>query len=123
MQDIEKRKQELKREIEELQEELDHSFEEARGDLSTRLKPKNLIREYPLASLGIVAAAGFLLGKGADESETDKDQTTKSSKAKSDDSGKFGSHIWSELKRSATKRAVRMLMRYIDSALSPPDRR
>lgn len=123
MQDIEKRKQELKREIEELQEELDHSFEEARTDLSTRLKPRNIIRDYPLTSLGVVAAAGFLLGKGTDESDSEQNQGTKRSKAKSADSENFGSHIWSELKRSATKRGVRILMRYIDSALSPPDRR
>jgi hypothetical protein len=120
-QDIEQRKQELKREIEELQQEIDHSIEEARTDLSSRLKPRKLINDYPLTSLGIIAAAGFWFGKSTGETNPEKDrESTKSTSGESRSNG-FGSHIWSELKRSATKRAVRILMQYVDDALAPDD--
>lgn len=118
---IEQRKEKLKQEIRELQDELDESIHEARDDLSHRLKPRNLIREYPLTSIGITFLAGLLIGPRGNDSESNKTADRKSS-SRGESSNGVGSHIWSEVKRSASKRAVRLLMEYLDDIIAARSR-
>lgn len=118
---IEQRKEKLKQEIRELQGELDESINEARDDLSHRLKPRNLIREYPLTSIGITFIAGLLIGPRGNDSGSEK-KADRKSYAKGKSSNGVGSHIWSEIKRSASKRAVRLLMEYLDDIIAAKSR-
>jgi predicted transcriptional regulator len=114
---IRKRKEKLKQEIRELQDELDESIHEARDDLSTRLKPRNLIREYPLTSVGLTFLAGFLLGPRDNDSGSSKTVKRKSSTDRGSSNG-VSAHMWSEIKRSVSKRAVRLLMEYLDDIIA-----
>ncbi len=119
--DIQQRKEELKQEIQELQKELDENIHEARDDLSTRLKPRNLIKEYPLTSVGLTFLVGCLLGgSGGDSSSSDQPERNETRKKRSSTSSSNGleSHLWSEIKRSASKKAVRLLMDYLDDIIA-----
>lgn len=109
--DIEKRKKELQDELKRIQNELDHSIDEVRVDVSSRLDPKTLIKKYPLSSVGVSLLLGFLAGKGSGKGE--------SSTLPRSEENKLGSMIWDEFKSSATKKAIRVLFNYIDDILEP----
>lgn len=111
--DIEKRKKELQDELKRIQKELDHSIDEVRVDVSSKLDPKTLIKKYPLSSVGVSLLLGFLAGKGSGRGESSSRPRSRS------DGNKLGSMIWDELKSSATKKAIRVLFNYIDDILEP----
>lgn len=104
--DIEQRKKQLEAELQEIQQELDTSFDEVRLDVTSRLKPRNLIKKYPLQSVGISALLGFLIGK-----------KPSSSKNSSKSSESLSTVVLKELKGMATKKAVNFLFDYLDSVI------
>ncbi|MGM0588613.1 MAG: hypothetical protein ACQETE_09385 [Bacteroidota bacterium] len=104
---IEERKKEIESELDQIQQELDHSFDEMREDVTRQFEPKEIIKRHPLTSVGVSVLAGFLFGSASGKSRSRKSSTS------SRDDG-FSNLIWDEIKSSVSKKAISMLVDYVD---------
>lgn len=102
--EIEKKKQELEKELARLQQGLDKSFDEVKEDVSTTLDPKAIIRRHPLKALGASVALGFLFGSSS----------SKGRSGSGDHSTGMGHVIGYELKKALMKRGVGILLDFLD---------
>lgn len=106
--ELEKRKQELEQELHQIQDKLDHSIDEVRDDVSTKLDPKMMIRKHPLPLVGGAALIGFLMGyRGRGHS----------SNGRSSSAGEFSGALLAELKKLATRKAISFATDYVEDLL------
>lgn len=103
--ELEKKKRELERELREIQGELDHSLEEVRDDVSTKLDPKAMIRKHPLPIVGSAAFLGFLLGHRGPSSR------------RGSSGGNFKNALFDELKKLATRKAISLATDFVEEIL------
>ncbi len=59
---IEKKKEELKANLNRIQSDLDNSLVEVKEDVAQSLSPKEIVKKYPLHIVGASVVIGFLLG-------------------------------------------------------------
>lgn len=102
--ELETKKQELERELEQIQQELDHSIDDVRTDMTRSFAPGNIIRKYPLPAVGASLLAGYLLGRDGGRPEEEG-------------GGGVSSTLLAELKRLATRKAIRFAADYIEEML------
>lgn len=107
--ELEQKKKELEEQLEMIQNELDHSIGDVRSDMSRSLAPRNIIRKYPLPSLGAAVLAGFLVGHNGRRS------------GDGESSAGLSSALASELKRLATRKAIRFATDYVEDLLDERD--
>ena len=100
--DVEKKKLELQNKIAQIQQGLDHSLDDVKGDVANSLSPKEVVKKYPLTSVGISIALGFILG------------SPKSSKKSVSVPAKNENDVVSSISRSLKKRLVQ---KAVDTAL------
>jgi hypothetical protein len=115
---LEQKKEKLENELKELQSELENSLSDLKGDVKDSFKPKNLIRKYPLTSLGICLIAGFIIAGRKNE------YVEMSDKGKSGPKGSGTTFVQTppgvtsmfmlELKRAITQKATSHALRYLD---------
>lgn len=103
--ELEKKKQELKQELHQIQDELDNSIDQVRDDVSSSLDPKKIIQKHPLPIVGATVLLGFLLGhKGK---STDRSSSV----------GEYSGALIAELKRLATRKAISFATDYIEGLM------
>lgn len=107
--EIEKKKMELQSELDRIQDELDYSIDEVRTEVSSKFRPSEIFRKYPLPVIGASILLGFLAGH--------KKSKSGRSRAKLSNGGAFRSTIWNEFKRVASRKAISLATDYIDNAL------
>ncbi|MEX0609229.1 MAG: hypothetical protein WD016_12035 [Balneolaceae bacterium] len=107
---LELKKQALEIELVRIQSDLDRTIDEVKEDVTNTFAPKTVIRKYPLPVLGAAVIIGFLIGKGAKKSIHKKN-----SKNSSEGVGNIVRH---EMKNALTKRAIHMLLGYLDKKVS-----
>lgn len=107
--EIEKKKQELEAELERIQGELDHSLDEVRTDVSSKLDPAEFIRKHPIPVVGTSLLLGFLAGHRRPGSSSAASGREKNSE--------LPSILWTELKKIASKKAVTLATDYIENVL------
>lgn len=105
---LEKKKRELKEELNLLQSQLDNSFDHVREDVSHKLDPVEFIKNHPLPVVGTAVLLGFLTGY----SPKSTGRTY---------SGVFSSLMWEEIKKIATKKALSTATAYIENMLNVED--
>jgi ElaB/YqjD/DUF883 family membrane-anchored ribosome-binding protein len=109
---IEERKKEIESELDQIQEELDRSFDDMREDVSRQFAPKEFIKRHPLASVGVSMLAGFFFGTAG--------RSTRSRRSRSQATGdkdNLTNMLWDEIKSTASKKAVSMLVDYVDKSV------
>ncbi len=102
--ELEQKKQELERELEQIQKELDHSIDDVRTDMTRSFAPRNIIRNYPLPTVGASLLVGYLLGRDGERPEEGGGDGVSST-------------LLAELKRLATRKAIRFATDYIEEML------
>lgn len=105
---LEQKKKELEAELDQIQEELDQNVVGVRSEVTRSFSPDNIIRKYPLPVLGASVVVGFLLGhEGGGREGRDKGAS----------GGGISDTLLSELKRLATRKAVRFASDYLEELL------
>ncbi|MDR8390129.1 hypothetical protein NC796_03185 [Aliifodinibius sp. S!AR15-10] len=104
--EIKAKKEELEAELDRIQTELDSSIDKVRSDVSHKLKPSEIIKQYPIPVVGVSLLVGFLAGH----------KPKRSSGASHTKEG-FTSLLLSELKKLATRKAVTAATDYLDEFL------
>ncbi|MDZ7694556.1 MAG: hypothetical protein U5K69_26120 [Balneolaceae bacterium] len=103
--DLKEKKKELQAELKRIQDELDDSLDEVREDVSHSLRPSEIIKKYPLPSVGVSVLLGFLLSHS---------NRSASGSGRSGSRNGFTGLLFSELKKIATKKAINAATDYID---------
>ncbi len=106
------KKKELEAELNRLQNELDNTLDEVRSDVSHKLKPTEIIKNYPIPAVGLSLLIGFLAGHKPRKSSG----SVTSADGNQGDEG-FTSLLLTELKRLATRKAVTAATDYLDDLL------
>lgn len=106
--EIKAKKKELEAELRQIQRELDGTIDEVRADVSHKLKPTEIIKNYPIPVVGLSLLVGFLAGHNPKKS---------SGHGSSRSGDGFTSLLMSELKKLATRKAVTAATDYIDDLL------
>ena len=101
MNKIEKKKEELKANLNRIQNDLDNSLVEVKEDVVQSLSPKEIVKKYPLHIVGVSIVCGFLIG-------------SKKSKKTSGPSSSSGNAILDSIGRSIKKR---LAQKAIDTAM------
>lgn len=101
---LEKRKQALELEISRLQTDIESSIESVKEEVSNSLDPREIIKKYPLRSLGASLIIGMMLSR--------------SGKKNNEHGTGMGSMLSLELKRMLTQRGVSLLANYIDNKIT-----
>ncbi len=108
---LEQKKQQLRKELEEIEQALDTSIGQAKKEVATSLNPKRIIREYPLPALGASILIGFLLGKGRSSSGASfsgRDATRSGTK----------SMLMNEIKHAVARKGVHLLLDFLDQKIA-----
>ncbi|MDZ7773636.1 MAG: hypothetical protein U5K31_12990 [Balneolaceae bacterium] len=106
---LEQKKKELEAEIEQIQHELDQNVDGVRSEVSRSFSPDRLIGKYPLPALGASVLLGFLLGHEGRRSREG---------GRSGSSGRgISDALLDELRRLATKKAIRFAGDYLEELL------
>lgn len=101
--DLKEKKKELQAELRKIQDELDDSLDEVREDVTHSLRPTEIIKKYPLPSVGISLLVGFLVSHNR----------SSSGRSAGSNDGVI-SLLISELKKIATKKALNIATEYIE---------
>lgn len=101
---LEKKKLELEQQLGQIQGELDHTIDQVREDMNTKLDPKTIIKKYPLPIVGGAALIGFILGHK-------RNSSGKSS------AGNVSGALLAELKKLATRKAISFATDYVEEML------
>ena len=102
---LEERKQALELEITRLQTDIDSSIESVKDEISQNLDPREIIKKYPLRSLGISLIVGVMLARLGKNNKAIGTGAT--------------SMLGFELKRMLTQKGVSLLADYVDNKISP----
>ncbi|MDX1637890.1 MAG: hypothetical protein R3281_07980 [Balneolaceae bacterium] len=112
--EIKVKKEKLEAELERIQKELDENIDEVRSDVSHKLKPSEIIKNYPLPVVGLSVLVGFLAGH--------KSRRKPSGRESGNSGSGFTSLLMSELKKFATRKAVNLATDYIDEIVESKKR-
>ncbi len=108
------RKIALKKEMEQIQTEIESSLKEVRHSVADRTRFRYWVDKYPLHLLGTALIAGFLVARRG--CPTNKTVAEESVSAESSQSS-FSSLLLDELKKMATKHAVRFVLQKVEEAV------
>ncbi|MFH5831187.1 hypothetical protein [Halalkalibaculum sp. DA384] len=106
--ELKAKKEELEAELNRIQHELDSNIDEVRADVSEKLKPSEIIKNYPIPVVGLSVFVGFLAG------HTPKRKGSSRPGSHSSGDG-FAALLISELKKIATRKAVSAATDYFDN--------
>ena len=118
---IQLRKQKLQEEIDSIEEKYSRQAKKINTSIQSTLKPVETIKNYPITSLGISLAVGFVVGFSGKRKKRKPASTTSASEStsrKSDKEG-FSSILVGELKRMAAKRAMYFISDWVDKKVMP----
>jgi len=101
---LEERKQALELEINRLQTDIDSSIESVKDEVAQNLDPREIIKKYPLRSLGVSLIVGMMFAR--------------SGKKNNVYGTGMGSMLSLELKRMITQRGVSLLGDFVDNKIS-----
>ncbi len=102
--DIEARKEQLRKELEQIEQDLGLHLEQVKTGVQEKLDPRGWIRQHPVASIGVAVGLGILLGSR-------RARRTHASRPGTASAPSWS--VWSELKKVLTSRAISMA---VDSA-------
>ncbi|MFN1834077.1 hypothetical protein AB2B38_002350 [Balneola sp. MJW-20] len=105
---LDEKKKALEQQLSRIQSDLDHSIDAVKEGVSDTLDPKKVIQKYPLHVFGASLFLGYLLGK---------DKRSGNNTGGSSSSDGIGSMVGRELKHQLTKRAMRVLMDFVDNKI------
>lgn len=106
--ELEKRKRQLEKELEEIQNVLDDSIIQVRSDLGSHLDPRKLIKKFPLPAVGASILLGFLAGH----------KRSKSSSGSGSGRGEVSGALISEIKKLVTRKALTLGAEYLENIIN-----
>jgi hypothetical protein len=123
--DIKLRKKKLQDEIQHIEDKYSRKASKISGGIQSTLKPIQKIKKHPLKAVAASIAFGLIIGvSGRRKSKSKSESKTQSPDSDADDySGRestgFTSHLISELKRMAAKRAIVYISEFVDRKVMP----
>lgn len=106
---IEKKKEELKANLNRIQNDLDTSLGEVKEDVAQSLSPKEIVKKYPLYTVGASIVLGFLIGSKGSK---------KTSKSSSSSSNTIVDSIGRSIKKRLAQKAIDTAMDFFEGKLS-----
>ena len=106
---IEAKKRELEAKLARVQSGLEHNLEHVKQDVTDTVSPAEVVRKYPLQSVGLAVVAGFLLTRVGKSKKTVYTHSTKNTIADS---------ITSSLKKRLSKKAIDIALDIIEDKLA-----
>jgi hypothetical protein len=106
---IEAKKRELEAKLARVQSGLEHNLEHVKQDVTDTVSPAEVVRKYPLQSVGLAVVAGFLLTRVGKPKKTVYTHSTKNTIADS---------ITSSLKKRLSKKAIDIALDIIEDKLA-----
>lgn len=106
---IEAKKRELEAKLERVQSGLEHNLEHVKQDVTDTVSPAEVVRKYPLQSVGLAIVAGFLVTRIGGSKKTVYKSTSRNAIADS---------ITSSLKKRLSKKAIDMALDIIEDKLA-----
>ncbi len=106
---IEAKKRELEAKLERVQSGLEHNLEHVKQDVTDTVSPAEVVRKYPLQSVGLAIVAGFLVTRIGSGKKTVHTSTSRNAITDS---------ITSSLKKRLSKKAIDMALDIIEDKLA-----
>lgn len=106
---IEAKKRELEAKLARVQSGLEHNLEHVKQDVTDTVSPAEVVRKYPLQSVGLAVVAGFLLTRVGKSKKTVYTHSTKNTIVDS---------ITSSLKKRLSKKAIDIALDIIEDKLA-----